>query len=154
MSKKVKKFLMTLAILNGALFLSQAAFAEQFGSVDVEAVLQNYSKTQDVNVEFKAKEADLQKFVADARKSLQLTQNKHDRTVLETKYNKELQEKAQNLKKEQIKTLNVLQSDISDAIKQVAAKKQIKVIFNKNSVILGADDMTADVISVLNNPSK
>lgn len=138
-----------VAIAMSFFIAKSGAFAEDIGVVDINKIAKNYSKAQEVISDLKVKESDLQKFVAEARRDLS-TAKPDSRKILADKYNAQLKEKSANFKQEEIKELSVIQSDISKAIKTVADKKNIKTVFKSESMLMGAQDLTDDVISTLN----
>jgi len=152
------KFIKSLLIfISAVLILSSAnkvAFAGDFAVIDVNKVVQNYNKSQNANIDFKVRKADLENFVAKARKDIQQTKTPEAKKKLETKYNSELKQKNLQIKQDQTKIIQEVQSDIYNAISSVVAKNKISVVFNKESVIFGAEDITDQIISYLNSQTK
>jgi len=144
-----KTIISLAAIIMSVLISNTGAFAEEIGTVDINKIVNNYSKAQEVVADLKVKESELQKFVAEARKDLK-SNTTSDKKVLEDKYNKELKQKSDAFKQEEIKQLSVIQENIATAIKNVADTKNIKSVFKKESMIMGAQDLTDEVIKTLN----
>lgn len=120
--------------------------------VDVEKVLSEYKKAQTVAQDFKAQEADLEKFLVDARNQVKAATTEIERTNTEKKLEKELQDRAQKIKAEQIKKLQEIESDVYKAIQKVTGKKY-DLVLKKTAVILGGTDISSDVIKELNGPA-
>lgn len=148
---KVKffKLIIMVGILALSILVSNSVLAEEIGIVDVSRIVNNYTKAQEVIAVLRIKESELQKFVTDARNDLK-TNTSADKKALEEKYSKELLQKSNAFKQEEIKQLSVIQEEIAQAIKKVADKKNIKSVFKKDSLILGANDLTNEVLMTLN----
>ncbi|MDD3593402.1 MAG: OmpH family outer membrane protein [Candidatus Gastranaerophilales bacterium] len=121
-------------------------------TVDVEKVLAEYKKAQTFAQQFKAEEVGLEKFLVDARSQVKAATTEIERTNIEKKLEKELQEKAQKIKAEQIKRLQEIETDVYKAIEKVTAKKY-DLVLKKTAVILGGSDISNDVIKELNGVS-
>lgn len=147
--KHLKTIISLAAITISVLISNTGVFAEEIGTVDISKIVNNYSKAQEVVADLKIRESELQKFVAEARKDLKLN-TAADKKVLEDRYNKELKQKSEAFKQDEIKQLSVIQADIAKAIKNVADKKNIKSVFKKESMVMGAQDLTDEVIKELN----
>lgn len=147
---KYLKTIISLVAITMSIFISNTGvFAEEIGTVDINKIINNYSKAQEVVADLKIKESELQKFVAEARKDLKLNTTT-DKKDLEDKYTKEFKQKTNAFKQEEIKQLSVIQRDIAKAIKNVADTKNIKSVFKKESMIMGSQDLTDEVLKILN----
>lgn len=127
-----------------------AGFAEGIGVLDVEKVLGSYEKVQSAVADLKVKEADLEKFAADAGKSVKLAKTQEESRNLELNYSKQLEEKKVAYRQEQSHVVERIQADVFIAIRSVADSRKVKLVIRKDSIIYGADDLTDEVIGILN----
>jgi len=139
-----------LAVMINLFAFNISAFAEEIGVIDINKILQGYSKSQSIKADAKIKKAELQKFVENARKSVQSAKTASQKKTLENKYNTELRQKLTVINAEQSKKVQEIQTNIFNAIKSIAAQKQISTVLTKESVIFGGQDLTDEVIKVLN----
>jgi outer membrane protein len=144
----IKKFFVALAIMGLLLSCNFRAQADGVAYIDVNKVLNSYTKAQELAADLKVKEAELQKLIADAKKDIKLA-NISDKQQLEDKYNKELKEKQESYKQQYLNEFQDIQNTVESAVKTVAKNKNVSVVFNKTSVVLGGDDLTDDVITIL-----
>lgn len=91
--KLFKNMFAVIALIAVLTLSNAAAFAETIGVVDLDKVVNNYKQAQDVSAELKVKEAELQKFLADAQKKLKNTSTPVERKNLEEKLTKEFKKK-------------------------------------------------------------
>jgi Skp family chaperone for outer membrane proteins len=141
-----------VAAIISILTFNTSAFAEQIGVIDLNKILQNYTKSESARVDLKSKKADLQKFVENARKIVEAAKTTTAKKSLEDKYNAELKQKVNAINADQTKKVQEIQTNIYSAIQSVAAQKQISTVLSKESVIMGGQDFTDEVIKVLNEP--
>jgi outer membrane protein len=138
-----------LAVIISLFTFNTGAFAEQLGVINLNQILQNYSKSQTARADIKNRETELQKFVENARKSVQTAKTTAEKKKLEDKYNTELKQKVAAINAEQTRKVQEIQADIFNAIKSIASQKQISTVLSKESVILGGEDLTDQVIKAL-----
>ena len=146
----IKANALFLALMSSVIFSGTSAFADDFGVVDLNKIVNNYVKAQEVIADLKVKETELEKFVAEARKDIKVNESS-DKKALTDKYNKQLQEKNAAYKQEEAKKLAQIQQNIYGTIKNIADQKKIKAVFKRDSLIYGAQDLTDDVITGLNS---
>jgi len=125
-------------------FSNVKAQAEDIGVVDVNKIFTNYSKAQELTTNIKVQETD-------AQKDIKLAKTPADKKKLEDKYTKLLEEKKVAFKTEKLQQLKGLEADILGAINVSVASKNIKYLFKKESMIVGGEDITSDVLSKLNS---
>ena len=65
------------------------------------------------------------------------------------KYATELNQKKQALQLEYVQKLQQIDAKITEIIKSVADKKGFKMVFTKNSLVVGGTDITEEVIQEL-----
>lgn len=131
-----------------------AANASGFGVIDFEKVYANYAKAQDAAADLKVKEAELQKFVADAQKEIKNATTPLDKKNTEDKLNNEYKLKAQALIDDKNKQIKDLDDQVFAAMNSVAADKKLDIVLVKNVVLLGGIDITDDVLQILNKGAK
>lgn len=146
----MKKVLLVFVAVSLLSFTKLSAFAEEIGYIDINKIIANYSKARNVEVNLKAKEADIKKFINDARKNIKTSSNVVESRKLQAKYTRELQEKSTLYKKEQLAQISSVEESITSAVKIVAERKKITAVFKKEDLIIGGTDLTSDVIVELN----
>ncbi|MDD3012261.1 MAG: OmpH family outer membrane protein [Candidatus Gastranaerophilales bacterium] len=144
-----------LTVMISLFNFNASALADQLGVVDINKILQDYSKSQSARADIKIKEAEIQKFIENAKKSVNAAKTKTEKKKLEAKYNTDLKQKVTAINAAQSRKLQEIQTNIFNAVKCVAAQKQISTVLTKESVILGGENLTDEVIKVLNEqPAK
>lgn len=146
----LKKFLTILAITGMIGFSKFDSYAQEVGIVDLDKVGNNYTKAQDLSADLKIKEAELQKFIADAQKQLKDTSSPVDRKNLEDKLSTDYKTKVESYNDFQLKQLKQIDDNVFSAIDQVAKTKKIDLVLNKTSVLQGGVDLTDSVLGLLN----
>ncbi|MFH0701943.1 MAG: OmpH family outer membrane protein [bacterium] len=150
---KIKNISFVLAITGSLMLSNLGAFAQQVGVVDVKKVVNSYDKAQTALSNLKANEAELQSLLKEAKDNIKSAKTETEKKSLESKYNSELQEKKNKYAQEYADEWKVVQSSVIDAVKTSAQKKRVQVVIKKDGTLFGGDDLTSDVISIL-NPKK
>jgi Skp family chaperone for outer membrane proteins len=145
------KKLSSIFVLMSLLVCSSSAFAEKLGIVDITKAVNSYYKTQNANTDLSNKESELQKYIIDAKLAIQSTKSDTDKKTLQDKYAKEISQKQDDYKQLKLKYVSETQKDLLNVIRSVAKENQYTAVFNKDSVILGLDDLTDKVINSLNS---
>lgn len=148
--ENLKKFFTVLALVLAFSFSTANVFAEDLGIVDLDKVLNSYTKAQDVSADLKVKEAELQKFLADAQKRLKDAKTPLERKNLEDKLTAEFKIKSDSFRDAQIKEWKQIEDCVFAAISRASANKKISTVLNKAGVLQGGIDLTDDVIVILN----
>lgn len=151
--KGIRMILAVLAVAGITGFSGLATFAQGIGIVDLDRIVSDYNKAQDVSTDMKVKEAELQKFVADAQKQLKDTASPVERKNLEDKLTSDFKTKSDNFRDLQVKQWKQIEDSVFAAINQVSQSKSMDLILNKAGVIQGGTDITDQVLSVLNGGS-
>ncbi|OGH99228.1 MAG: hypothetical protein A2287_02685 [Candidatus Melainabacteria bacterium RIFOXYA12_FULL_32_12] len=144
-----KKFLTMLAVVSVIGFSGLASYAE-VAIVDLDKVISNYSKAQDVSADLKVKEAELQKFLADAQKQLKNANSPVEKKNLEDRLTNEFKTKADGFRELQIKEWKEIEDSVFSAIDKAAKSKKLDLVLNKSSVLQGGVDITDQIINLLN----
>jgi len=152
--KSFKKCLVVFASLAVMGLSGLHAFAQQVGVVDLDRIVNNYSKAQDVSADLKVKEAELQKFLADAQKQLKDTTSPVEKKNLEDKLTQQFKAKSDEFKDAQIKQWKQIEDNIFSAIETVSKTNKLDVVLVKSSVLYGGTDVTEQILTLLNTPSQ
>lgn len=144
----MKKIVLLLAMM----LLSTPAFAAgKYASVDVDKILNGYSKTQSLNANFQKQEADIRVYMLDAQKKVVSAKTDAERKTLEDKYGKELQTKMEAIQKAKLEALKGLEVDVKAAIQSVGKSGNYDLIMPSTAAFYGATDISDQVIKVLNS---
>ena len=127
-----------------------AAFAEGIGVVDLDKVVANYQQAQDVSADLKVKEAELQKFLADAQKQLKDAKTPIEKKNLEDKLTQEFKSRSEVFRNTQIKQWKQVEDNVFESIEQVSKAKKFDAILNKSAVLYGGTEVTDNVLTILN----
>lgn len=149
--RSFKKCLTMLGVALAISFVSLQTFASEVGVVDLDNILANYTKAQDISADLKVKEADLNKFVVDAQKKLNSASTPLEKKNLEDKLTNDFKQKTQDFRDLQAKQYKMLEDNVYSAITTVSKSKKLDVILNKSSVLIGGTDITNEVLSLLNS---
>lgn len=146
----MKKIVLLLLMM----LLATPAFAAKYASVDIDKVLNGYSKTQNLNTNFQKQEADIRVYMLDAQKKVVSAKTDAERKALEDKYGKELQTKMEAIQKAKLNALKDLEVDVKAAIQSVGKSGNYDLILPVTSAFYGATDISDQVIKILNTTKK
>lgn len=144
---KLKNLFASLLVFS---FLALPSIASDFGYIDMAELMAGYKKAQNLAADASVKEAELQTFLADAKKRLKTTSSPVERKNLETKLTKEFQAKTESFKTSQLKEWKAIDDEVFTTIKTVAGEKELDSVLNKQAVFYGGIDITKDVLKKLN----
>jgi len=141
--KKLLVMVMFLGILTGG-----AAFSQTNGIavVDVQKVVMNSAKVKKLEADRMKQEQDLQKFMMDAKKSMDAQKDEAKKKELQEKLNKELSQKLSTTRKDVIERTKTIENEILDSIQKEAKKMGYDIVISKTSVLYGGNDITEDII--------
>ena len=148
--KFIKTAFVTAAIALTLGFSANIASAETIGVVDLDKVINSYTKAQNVSAELKVKEAELQKFLADAQKKLKDTASPLDRKNLEDKLTAEFKTKSDAYRNYQVTQMKSIEDNVFGTIEKIAKDQNVDVVINKAAVLVGGCDITDKVVTTLN----
>jgi Skp family chaperone for outer membrane proteins len=149
----LKTLLLGLA-LAGVMFITPvttAAYAQSIGTVDADKIIANYNRAQDVEADLKVKEAEIQKFIADAQKRIKSASTPVEKNNLEKQLSEEFRTKQTEYRQLQIEESKKINDDIIDAIEKVASQQSIDIVLAKGAVFVGGSDITDKVLQALNS---
>lgn len=147
----LKKFFAALAVFVLLGFSEVGAFAAEIGVVNLDDILSGYSKYQDLSADLKVKDAELQKFLADAQKQLKDANTPVERKNLEAKLSSVFKQKSDAFRDLQARQYKQIEDNVYVAITTVSKTKKLDVVLNKSSVLIGGADITKDVLALLNS---
>lgn len=141
----MKKALLSLWVLMTMILPSAAA--EKYATVNVEYAMSKYPAAQQATDALRKQELEIQKFVLDARKDLEKTPEAQKKAK-EDKYNKDLQTKAMNLRKQEEAKGKEIYAKFDAAVKSVAKAGGYTLVVP--AALYGATDITDEVVKALN----
>lgn len=152
--RKLKLFISTLICMFMLISCACAVSAKNTGVVDLSKVIENYTKAQEVAADLKLKEGELQKFITEAQEKIKKAESPVEKKNLEEKLGEQFNIKRNAFAKEQSEKWQNIENKVFEKIKKVAAEKKLDIVLNKQSVIIGGNDITEEVIKQLNEDAK
>ena len=113
--------------------------------VDVQKVVTSSAQVKALKEEQKTKTQELTKFIETAKANLDKQTDAKKKKNLENKYNKEFQEKRQNIAKSYETKLLAIDKDITDIINAKAKENGYDLVLAKGAVLSGGTDITAEI---------
>ncbi|MFH1710410.1 MAG: OmpH family outer membrane protein [bacterium] len=153
----MKKIVYSLVMVSFAMFIFGSTIAQaatSIGYIEVQKVFKEYKETAKAQEQVAKEEEAFKKDFDDSQKKLGEAEKKNMKKEDLEKLRKELEDKLMP-KRQSLITLNEklttkLQADILAAVKEVAKKVGIDVVFDKQVIITGGVDLTEMVINKLN----
>lgn len=143
--KKTLSFVLTALILG-----TGAAMAEQnIAVVDVQAVVSKSAQVQALKKEQQTKIQDLEKWLKTAQADVQKQQTQEGKEKLLKKYNTEFEKKKADIAKNYQTRLQAVDKSITETITATAKAKGYNMVISKSMVIMGGDDITADIQKIV-----
>ena len=143
--KKTLSFVLTALILG-----TGAAMAEQnIAVVDVQAVVSKSDQVQALKKEQQTKIQDLEKWLKTAQADVQKQQTQEGKEKLLKKYNTEFEKKKADIAKNYQTRLQAVDKSITETITATAKAKGYDMVISKSMVIMGGDDITADIQKIV-----
>jgi len=148
--------LIITALIYSFIFICSTAAAktETIGVVDINKILANYTVAQEVTANLKVQENELKKFVEKSKKRIKNAKTPIERNNLKEKLSAQFNIKRNAYAKDQSEKWQKIENNVLAKIKKVAKDKKIDIILNKQSVIIGGEDITGKVIDGLNKEAK
>ena len=113
--------------------------------VDVQKIIVSSEQINILKSEQKIKIKELVTFVDKAKKDIEKETDAAKKKELETKYNKELNDKKAVIDKEYTKKLSEIDKSISTIIENTAKKNNYDIVLTKNVVLYGGEDITEEI---------
>jgi Skp family chaperone for outer membrane proteins len=150
----MKKYL-TIGLAAFVLGVSAANFAISgptafnVAVVDIQKVVGSSTQVAALKREHEAKIADLNAFVEKARKDVSAQTDDKKKKELETKYNKELNEKKAAMDKHYADKLQTIDKAITKQIETQAKRDNYDIVLAKGAVLHGGTDITEAVVKLV-----
>ena len=138
--KGVLPFLLAIVLGLGLTGVASAAPAENFpvGIVDFLYLVNNHPNTSAANAALKTEQEQIRKEFETKSAGL----SDQDKQALDRQLGQKMEQKRQELLKPIVDSINM-------TMKSVAAEKGLAMVVHKNSVALGGQDITSDVLAKL-----
>ncbi|MDD3149636.1 MAG: OmpH family outer membrane protein [Candidatus Gastranaerophilales bacterium] len=149
--KSIKNMLALFILVVVFFAYGNGAQATEVGVVNLEKIINDYAKAQDLAAELRVKDAELQKFVVEAQRKLKNTTSPVERKNLEEKLAAEYKNKGLKIQEYRDTEWNDIETNIINTINQVATAKSYNLVLNKSSVVVGGEDITIEVLKILNS---
>lgn len=117
--------------------------------VNIEKIVESSPQINALKADRKNKLDALAAFIVEANANLKKETDEKAKKTLEEKYNQELIKKREAIDLDFAKKLEVIDGEITTLIKAKGKKAGFDLILNKNTVIDGGTDITADVVKGL-----
>lgn len=117
----------------------------KIGVVDVAKVVENSSDVKALKKQQDAKKAELAKWLNTVRADIQKQSTPENKAKLAKKYDAELAKKQQAIRAESDKKATEIDRNISKTIQDTAKAQGYTIVFSKNVVLYGGDDLTQAV---------
>ncbi len=141
-------------MLASCMLISASAFAADYATIDVNKVDSMYKKSIQAKANLSINEAELQKFQAEQLKKINLKSKESEKEAMIEKFKADYKKKKEKILKEHNKKMTAIRDELAATLRSVMKEKDIKVLFRKNVVVLGAEDITDEVIKELNAKAK
>ena len=143
--KKLLLSLSTMVLLSG---ISMAA-TQNIAVVDVQAIVNKSAQLQSLKKEQQAKISDLEKWLKTAQEDVAKQQSKEGKEKLLKKYNSEFAKKKEAIAKDYRAKLSAVDKSITETITTKAKAMGYDMVISKSMVIMGGDDITAEIQKVV-----
>lgn len=143
--KKLLLSLSTMVLLSG---ISMAA-TQNIAVVDVQAIVNKSAQVQSLKKEQQAKISDLEKWLKTAQEDVAKQQSKEGKEKLLKKYNSEFAKKKEVIAKDYKTKLSAVDKSITETITTKAKAMGYDMVISKSMVIMGGDDITAEIQKVV-----
>ena len=117
--------------------------------VDVQAVVAKSAQVQALKKEQQTKISELEKWLKTAQADVQKQQTQEGKEKLLKKYNTEFAKKKESIAKDYQTRLQAVDKSITETITATAKAKGYNMVISKSMVIMGGDDITADIQKIV-----
>ena len=145
----MKKTILSIAIILGLTGMSPVFAEQKIAIVDVQAVVAQSQQVKALKKEQQSKIQDLEKWLKTVNEDVAKQQTEDGKKKLTKKYNAEFTKKKEAIAKDYASKIEVIEKDISNAITQQAKEKGYDMVISKGIVLYGGDDITADIIKIV-----
>ena len=145
----MKKLLVTTLLL-ATMGITNAAMADtNIAVVDVQAVVSKSAQVQALKKEQQTKMQDLEKWLKTVRADVEKQQTQEGKEKLVKKYDAEFAKKKEAIAKNYKEKLQAIDKNITETITTTAKAKGYNMVISKSMVIMGGDDITAEIQKVV-----
>jgi outer membrane protein len=144
----MKKLLLSLSAMVLLSSISMAA-TQNIAVVDVQAIVNKSAQVQSLKKEQQTKIADLEKWLKTAQEDVAKQQSKEGKEKLLKKYNSEFAKKKEVIAKDYKTKLSAVDKSITETITTKAKAMGYDMVISKSMVIMGGDDITAEIQKVV-----
>ncbi len=117
--------------------------------VDVNKVVIQSKKVQELKAEQEARIRELNQWLAQVKAEVDSRITNEEKQALVAEYNKQFAQKQNEIKAKYTEKLQVIEKGISELIAKVAEEKGYDLVLSKYITLYGGDDITDDVISII-----
>ena len=117
--------------------------------VDVSAIVSKSTQVQDLRNDVATKTQELTEWIQKARDEVKAEGNKEKQEALLKKYDAEFAQKREEISKDYNEKLQAVDKEINSIIAETAEKKGYKSVIAKSVMVYGGDDITEEVIKVI-----
>jgi len=122
---------------------------QNVGLIDVNYVVNNSKITQALKTKQDSLTIELQKYSITEKEKMLSSQTSLNKQDVEKELIKKVSLKKSDLEKEYKENFVLVQQKVKTAVEEVQKKKQLDLVFTKDSLVSGGVDITKDVIEVL-----
>ena len=145
----MKRTILAIAIVLGLASINTAFAESKIAVVDVQAVVSKSAQVQALKKEQQTKMQDLEKWLKTVRADVEKQQTKEGQEKLLKKYNSEFAKKKEAIAKDYKEKLQAIDKNITETITTTAKAKGYNMVISKSMVIMGGDDITAEIQKVV-----
>ncbi len=145
----MKKLLVTTLLLVTMGITNVAMADTKIAVVDVQAVVSKSVQVQALKKEQQTKMQDLEKWLKTVRADVEKQQTQEGKEKLLKKYNSEFAKKKEAIAKDYKEKLQAIDKNITETITTTAKAKGYNMVISKSMVIMGGDDITAEIQKVV-----
>ena len=130
--------------------ISNTAPAYKIATVDIQKIVANSAEVQTLQKEQTIQMQNMQKIVDKARAEISKEKDPQKASQLEDKYRNELNQQKLALDQSYNNKLTSIDNKIKTAVVEKAKSMHYNVVLPKNTVLFGGDDITEQVMSIIN----
>ncbi len=117
--------------------------------VDVNKVVLQSKKVQELKNEQEARIRELNQWLANVKTDVESKSNNEEKQALVNEYNKQFAQKQNDIKAQYTAKLQTIEKSISELIAKIAEEKGYDIVLSKYITLYGGDDITDDVIEIV-----
>ncbi len=110
--------------------------------IDVDRVVAKSSFVKKLKTEYDKKNKELERWLKNVKKQIEKPDSKDVKDKLVKRYEKEFEEKKEEITKDFQKKLKIVNADVTSQISAAAKENHYDIVLSKAVVVLGCDDIT------------